>query len=347
TMVASLRSRQLSERTDLELEYRLLAPDGRPVWVRESSRFSPGHVDDPRTLRGVLVNINKRKRIERRLYYARGEVESQVRELGLLQDLCERLTLSIDLPDVLDEIVGALTSVLGTDAGSVALYDPARDEIRFAAATGLSDEFLADSGARRPGDTPCSRALTERRSVSFQDIETNPEYAAIRELYRGADLRAVFATPLLSHSGEAFGVLAAYFHTPHRPSDRQQTLVELYARQAGQIVTNVRRHAAILDAHRRKDEVLDGIRHKVHGTLSSLLDALRLFGSDDQAAETREAAPKVVSQQARHLSLAVDELLALSRTGPTDPAAGVSDGNDPVRRALAHGPTDRESVRND
>ena len=243
TVLTALRARQIADRTDLELEYRLVAPDGRSVWVREISRFSP----EPVTLRGVLINVHKRKRNERRLHYARTDVETQVRDLSFLQDLCERLSHSIDLTDVLGEIVSAVISILGSEMGSIALLDPARDELRIAASAGLSPEFLQAMTADRPGESPSNRALSERQSVSIADLDTDVEPATNLDLYRARGIRALFASPLLSHSGQAIGVVSVYFPEPHRPAERQQALVELYARQAGQILANARRIADLLN----------------------------------------------------------------------------------------------------
>src|SRR5262249_21380503 len=63
-MVASLRERQRGDLADLEMEYRLATADGRTVWVRERSRVDPRA---PHLVRGSLVNINRRKRFERKL----------------------------------------------------------------------------------------------------------------------------------------------------------------------------------------------------------------------------------------------------------------------------------------
>ncbi len=243
-VVASLRARQLADRTDLELEYRILSSDERAIWVRDISRFCPGADGEPATIRGVLININKRKRIERRLHYTKNEAEAQIRDLQLLQELCERLTLAIERAELLDEILLGVSSILGAEMASISLYNPERNEIRIVAGIGLPEGFQLFSGVIRPGDTPCSRVLAERRCLAFPDIEIAPEYEGTRENLRLAGVRAVYAIPLLSLKGDALGVINAYFNTPHRPSERPQTLVELYARQAGQLLANAQRAAA-------------------------------------------------------------------------------------------------------
>src|SRR5262249_13405045 len=141
-LVASMRGRQRAQKTDLEIEYRLVAADGRSVWVREFSRVAPG---EPARRHGVLVNINRRKRAERRLYLTKSAAESQVRELSFLQDSYLRLSQSIELPQVLQEVIGAVTALQGTEMGSIRLYDPGRGELQVVACVGLDERFI------RPG----------------------------------------------------------------------------------------------------------------------------------------------------------------------------------------------------
>ncbi len=346
TALTALRARQIADRTDLEVEYRLVAPDGRSVWVREISRYCPAAGGEPETLRGVLMNVNKRKKMERKLHYAREDVETEVRDLRLLQELSERLSLSIALPDVLAEIVSAASSVLGTDMGSVALYDADRDEIRIAAAAGVSDEFLGAIGGKRPGETPCSRALTEGRSVSFRDIAAEPEYAGVCAFYLARGVRALFATPLLGHTGQPIGVLSAYFAEPHCPAERQQAFVELYARQAGQILANARRHAALLDAGRDTAASLAAVGRELRAPLAAMGKALRHL--DDACGEAGRAPRSALARQVRSMARIVADCLTASvaprarqeaRTDPADPAAAVAaavEAARPLFESLSH-----------
>ena len=125
---------------------RRLGPRGLPV-------RRPAGTASPEALRGVLININSRKRIERRLHYARADAETTGPPTwNSLQDLCERLSL-VDRPARRRSTrsLWAVLSVLGSDMGSVSLRDPDRDEARIAASAGLPDGFLA------PARTPSRR----------------------------------------------------------------------------------------------------------------------------------------------------------------------------------------------
>src|SRR5689334_12608737 len=55
-------------------------------------------------------------------------------------------------------------------------------------------------------------------------------------LSRLGGYRAAYSTPLIARCGDVLGTIATHFQEPHRPSERQTRLVELYARQVADFV---------------------------------------------------------------------------------------------------------------
>ncbi|HWP34311.1 MAG TPA: PAS domain S-box protein, partial [Thermodesulfobacteriota bacterium] len=66
---------------DHEFEYRAVAADGRVVWLRDVVRVVCDDQGRPRRLRGVMVNVTDRKRVEEALA-ARARQQAGVAELG-------------------------------------------------------------------------------------------------------------------------------------------------------------------------------------------------------------------------------------------------------------------------
>ena len=95
------------------LEYRLLAADGRVVWVRDHASSvmgrDPGEID---ALRGVMVDVTARKAAEAELD-ARARQQAAVAALGLLA-----LTPS-SLPEIFDEASSLVAATLGTESVAV------------------------------------------------------------------------------------------------------------------------------------------------------------------------------------------------------------------------------------
>ena len=56
--------------------------------------------------------------------------------------------------------------------------------------------------------------------VIVEDVETDPLFAAHRELAREQGFRAVHTTPLVTRGGECLGTLSIHYREPRRPSDR-------------------------------------------------------------------------------------------------------------------------------
>jgi PAS domain S-box-containing protein len=61
-------------------EYRLIATDGREIWVRDQARLAPDAAEEPTVWQGVLVDISAQKEAESQLREARDELELRVLE---------------------------------------------------------------------------------------------------------------------------------------------------------------------------------------------------------------------------------------------------------------------------
>ena len=57
--------------------------------------------------------------------------------------------------------------------------------------------------------------------------------------------RACHSTPLFTRNGRVIGVLSVHFRAPHRPSERETRLMDLYARMAADLIENARPHQRV------------------------------------------------------------------------------------------------------
>ncbi|MHC5541126.1 hybrid sensor histidine kinase/response regulator, partial [Singulisphaera rosea] len=109
------------------------------------------------------------------------------------------------------------------------------------------------------------------------------------------------------------GTIATYFDRPHRPSDRETRLVELYGRQAAEFIENAQLYRQIREADRRKDEFLAMLAHELRNPLAPILNALHYLRSNPADVEALEQARAIAERQVRHLARLVDDLLDVSR----------------------------------
>jgi serine phosphatase RsbU (regulator of sigma subunit)/anti-sigma regulatory factor (Ser/Thr protein kinase) len=142
---------------------------------------------------------------------------------------------------LLEQVLQVVTGLLGTTRGAVWVIDPAAEELYPVAWLGLPDEAM-DGLRPAYGVGSVGRAVVERRAV-LAEVETDPSFASLREEARKRGVVSAFSMPMLTLTGEPMGTLTAYYDTLIEPSKRAVTLVELYARQAAEIVERARMHA--------------------------------------------------------------------------------------------------------
>jgi PAS domain S-box-containing protein len=209
------------------------------------------------TPQGLAVNfrdISRRKKAEAELQRALAELharEEQLRESQLqlalevesmrrLHELVNRLLSCDDLQTALEEVLDAALALMEAERGNVRLLDPVPRELRIVAQRGFGPGFLeplasvsVDSGE------VCARAAKQRKRVIVEDVQTDPQFASHRTVAAAAGYRGVQSTPIMSRSGELLGVLSTHFRDPQRPSERALRMIDLYARQAAEVLEHM------------------------------------------------------------------------------------------------------------
>jgi PAS domain S-box-containing protein len=79
-------------------------------------------------------------------------------------------------------------------------------------------------------------ALARRERVVIADVEQEPAYASSLPAAREAGYRAVQSTPLFTLAGQPLGMLSTHFREPHRLSEHDLRLTDIYARQASDAI---------------------------------------------------------------------------------------------------------------
>jgi CheY-like chemotaxis protein len=276
--------------------------------------------------------VAERTRAEAELAAVRDELAARLADMTRLHALVARLSNSLELADVLEEVLAAVTAIQGTDRGVLMLRDPERDAMVTAASVGFSAEELADDGDEGPA--PAVTAVIGG-GIVVEGVDQDPVLAPHLAAARRAGYLAVCSMPLLTSGGEPVGAIATYFRRPHRPSEGEARLVELYARQAAESIDNARLYRAIREADRRKGEFLAMLAHELRNPLAPLLHALHLLGPGGAGAAEVGAIRDVAERQARHLARLVDDLLDVSRisTGKIELRRGPVDLREAVARA--------------
>jgi PAS domain S-box-containing protein len=251
------RRKQLREGRDHEAEYRLVDAEGHPLWFRESVRVLRAGPNRPAMLCGLMVNISKRKKVERQLHNAKGELALRLRDLTYLHELGGRLATARGWRATLDEVLSAVTSLQGTDQAMLLIREPEKETLAVAASVGLPEEFLGLI-ARSPigPGSPLSR-LASAETVAIEDTDAEPDLLTASRL---GGFRALAGVPLLTREGVHLGAITTAFRAPYRTPEGQARLVEMYADRAAEAIEAARLLDRLAEANRGKSRALAEMR---------------------------------------------------------------------------------------
>lgn len=302
------------------------------AYTEEPRTFSQDDIYFLQAVANILAAAIQRRRDEEELGAVRDELAVQLAEMTRLHALSERLSNSIELPAVLEEVLSAVTGLQGTDRGALVLYDRESDTMMTAASLGLSAEELAMLEQSPLFTQPTAGLATVKEGATIPPHPDLPQTAAgDRPWYHSAS-----GTPLLTCGGDLVGVIVTDSSRLEGPSDRASRLVELYVRQAAEFIDNARLYREIREADRRKGEFLAMLGHELRNPLAPILNALHLLRLLEVGRDDLDQALDIAERQARHLARLVDDLLDVSRinSGKIELRKGLMNLRDAINGAI-------------
>jgi PAS domain S-box-containing protein len=205
------------------------------------------------------VSAHRREAEERRrrldqLSEAERRLDAELEAVTRLHDLSSRLMVADDLRAALGDVLENAIVTSGADFGNIQLYDPDSDALEIVAQRGFGQDFL-DYFRRVQVDegSACAQAMQSGERIVIEDVELDPAYEPHRPIAAAAGYRAVQSTPVKSTTGAILGMLSTHFRRPHRPSERDQQLLDLYAHHAANFLERLRYEQAL----REQAELLD------------------------------------------------------------------------------------------
>jgi PAS domain S-box-containing protein len=190
---------------------------------------------------------------------AREELQAELAAMTRLHGLSTRLGAETQLASLLDEVLDATMTLLSADFGNVQLCDPTTGALRIVAQRGFRQDFLEYFDSVGEGTGACGTALQRATRVIVEDVQTDPIFAPHVKIAVAAGFRAVQSTPLFSRNGEPLGMISTHFRQPHRPSERDLRFIDLYARQAADVIERKGIEESLRAAKAQVEMILDSI----------------------------------------------------------------------------------------
>ncbi len=289
-------------------EWRFKRKDGSVFIGEVSGRELPDG-----KLQGIVRDITERKRAEAALRESERRLASELEAMNRLHALTIRVMNAQNLTTALEDVLVNAVATCQADFGCIQLYDARTQELEMVTQHGFGDEFLDHFRIVRGDEgSACSQALKFGERIMIDDVNVDPAFAPHRQIAAAAGFRAVQSMPLKTHDLRIVGVLSTHFRIPHRISDRDQRMLDLYARLAADMIERFRIQQSLKEADRRKDEFLATLAHELRNPLAPICNGLQLIRLS-ASKEAQFEAIIIMERQLQQMVRLVDDLLDVAR----------------------------------
>jgi len=198
-----------------------------------------------------------------------GEKEHR-RELNLFNQIATITAHTLDLQEIITEILSTVLAFFRIDAGFLLLWDPVRQRLTYAASQGLPQEYLGQlSGGALEGLMEPSRSRAVEPLI-IKDIRHDPRLVSstFTDLIReDPTFRAVASIPL-RYRDDIIGFLnlAAKSARSFRSSRRQKYFLGILGNQIGLAIENARLYHQLRRSERRYRRIFEGSKDMIFVT---------------------------------------------------------------------------------
>jgi PAS domain S-box-containing protein len=293
--------RAIREKSDYEVEFRILLPDGTVKYIDTVGHPFLDASGDLAEFVGSATDITDRKRSEMLL-------AGEKRLLEMIAKGDSRALILEGACLLVEELAsGSLSSIL--------LMDPSANCLRHGAAPSLPVTYTKaiDGAVIGPSVGSCGTAAYRAEPVIVSDIATDPLWADFRDLAMTHGLRACWSAPILSSTGRVLGTFATYYREPRSPSSQEHNVIErithlasiaIERKQAEETLRQAQADLAHVSRVTTMGELTASLAHEVNQPIGAAVTnantCLRWLTRDHpDVEEARAAASRIVKDATR------------------------------------------------
>lgn len=284
----------------------------------ESPRLNAFTPDDERlltTLAGQLAVI-----IENARLYA--ETQKHLSEVSTLYSFAEKLSSSLDLPELLDLIVTTLKSVLHCRGVSITLLNPETQMLEIRAAAGLQDKWR-HAAKLKVGEGISGKVAATATPLYVPDARELPDF-----IFFDPVVRSLLVVPMMVKD-RVIGTLAIDQATPAAFTKDDERLLVIAAAQAAVAIENAQLYAALKERadklekaykelqelDRLKDELVQNVSHELRTPLTFIKGYVELLLDQEMGAlnEQQRESLAIVSEKTNALTRLVSDIIFLQQ----------------------------------
>jgi PAS domain S-box-containing protein len=198
-----------------------------------------------------------------------GEKEHR-RELDLFNRIATITAHTLDLQEIVDEVLAAVLEFFRIGAGFLLLWDPVRQRLTYAASRGFPPDYLGQISGKAMASFMDPNASPGVEPLIIKDIRTDPRLVSstFTDLIRqDPTFRSVASIPL-RYRDDVIGFLnlAAKNARPFRSSRRLKYFLGILGNQIGLAIENARLYHQMRRSERRYRRIFEGSKDMIFVT---------------------------------------------------------------------------------
>jgi len=305
---------------------------GIAIYRKEARPFTDKQIELVTSFASQAVIAVESVRLLTELRTRTDELARSVEELRALGEVSEAVNSTLDLEMVLATIIAKAVQLSGTEAGTIYVFDGARQEFQPRATHGMDETLVAAIRERRFGiDTAIGHAATRREPIEFTEVQEAT--SQLPDIIVRAGYRALLIVPLLRPDR----IVGALVVRRRQPGEFPKSIVELletFAAQSSLAIQNASLFHEIDEksrelevASRHKSQFLANMSHELRTPLNAILGYTELILDNiygEMPDKVRGVLERVLNN-GRHLLGLINDVLDLSKIEAGQFALSLSD----------------------